>query len=225
MTLVLVWMGVSEPGPEFHRMAGRLGASTAFLQMGDPPLHRELGRLADAGERHIDLVGVAVGDTPGNSWLRRVAAHWWRERLDPPKVMVAAHLVTGEGDDAGELLRRGRPVTGEEPGLDTAAHEEVPRHHHQVFVCRGPRCTALGADRTAAAMKTAVAERGWEKDDVLVTQTGCQKPCNHGPVVSVQPDDAWYGPVDADLARTIVDQHLAAGRPLEQNRLARRPAR
>ena len=223
MTLVLVWMGVSEPGPDFHRMAENLAASTAYLQMGDPSLHRELSRLADAGERRIDVVGIAVGDTPGNSWLRRVAAHWWRDRPEPPVLMVAANLVTGEGDEVAELLRRGRPITGEEPGLDTAAHEEVPRHHHQVFVCRGPRCTAHGADETAAVMKTAVADNGWDKDDVLVTQTGCQKPCNHGPVVSVQPDDVWYGRVDADLARTIVEQHLAGGRPVERNRLPRRP--
>ena len=222
MTLLLVWMGVSEPGPDFHRTADQLGASTAFLQMGDPSLHRALTRLADGGERRIELVGVAVGDTPGNSWLRRVAAHWWRERPDPPTVVVAANLATGGGSEVVELLRRGRPVTGDEPGLDTPAHEDVPHHHHQVFVCRGPRCSAHGADETAAAMKAAVADQGWDKDDVLVTQTGCLKPCNHGPVVTVQPDDAWYGRVDADAARTIVEQHLAAGRPVEENRLARR---
>jgi (2Fe-2S) ferredoxin len=58
-------------------------------------------------------------------------------------------------------------------------------------------------------------------DDVLVTHTGCQFPCNRAPVVSIQPDDVWYGHVDPEAARAIVAGHLAGGRPVETHRLAR----
>ena len=47
-------------------------------------------------------------------------------------------------------------------------------------------------------------EAGLGDNDVLVTHTGCQFPCNQAPVVSVQPDDVWYGDVDPDTARAIV---------------------
>ena len=35
---------------------------------------------------------------------------------------------------------------------------------------------------------------------MLITHTGCQFPCNQAPVVSVQPDDVWYGGVDPEVA-------------------------
>ena len=64
-----------------------------------------------------------------------------------------------------------------------------------MLVCRGPRCTALGSDRTAEALILALMRTGQGDDDVLITHTGCQFPCNQAPVVSVQPDDVWYGAV------------------------------
>ncbi|MGW5236517.1 NAD(P)H-dependent oxidoreductase subunit E, partial [Streptomyces nodosus] len=101
-----------------------------------------------------------------------------------------------------------KPITGQEPGLTSAAWNEVPGHRHQVLVCRGPRCTAKGSDETLAALVRRLTEHGLGDDDVLVTQTGCQFPCNQAPVVSVQPDDVWYGRVDAAAAVTILSEHV-----------------
>lgn len=201
MTLVIVAMGVAEPVDRVAALAARHGAGLAHLQVRDPSLARELDRLADAGERRIVLVGAAFGTAPGNSWLRRVAAHWWRSRADPPEIVVASGLLDHEDDDLDALLVRARPITGREAPLTSDAWEEVPQHRHQVFVCRGPRCTARGADETARALTLALMAAGLGDDDVLVTQTGCQFPCNHAPVVSVQPDDVWYvevGPAEAE---------------------------
>ena len=63
--------------------------------------------------------------------------------------------------------------------------------------------------------------QGQGDDDVLITHTGCQFPCNQAPVVSVQPDDVWYSHVDPDVARRIAKEHLVEGRPLADHRLAR----
>ncbi len=71
------------------------------------------------------------------------------------------------------------------------------------------------------ALVLSLMEAGLGDHDVLVTHTGCQFPCNHAPVVSVQPDDVWYGDVDPDTARQIVAEHLVAGRPMESVRLPR----
>ncbi len=226
--LVLVGMSLREVqarGALWEHAAER-GGSVAFLQGADPSLSAELSRVADAGAERVLLVGVSLGSlAPGVSWLRRIAAHWWRERAGhPPEVAVAATLLT----DLAELdvvLGARNPLLGSEPGLTSAAWQDVPAHRHQVLVCRGPRCTALASDRTAEALVLALVEHAQGDDDVLVTHTGCQLPCNRAPVVSVQPDDVWYGHVDPDAARAIVAEHLVGGRPVETHRLprARRP--
>lgn len=228
--VVLVGMSVREADARDRllAMAAAQGGTVAFLQLGDPSLSRELTRLADAGVTRVTLVGVSLGTlAPAVSWLRRIAAHWWRERPgDRPEVEVAVNLLR-TGDELPSLVRLARPVDGNEPGLTSAAWAEVPPHRHQVLVCRGPRCTALGSDASAEALVLALMGHELGDDDVLITHTQCQFPCNQAPVLSVQPDDVWYGGVDPDAARTIVAEHLVEGRPVETHRLprSRRPLR
>lgn len=194
----------------------------AFLQMADPSLSLELTRLADAGATSITLVGLDTGPlSPGHSWLPRIAAYWWRERTGlAPTVQVATRLATSlAGID--EVLQDVRPLSGHEPGLTSAAWENVTSHRHQVMVCRGPRCTAQGQMDNVRAMILAMMEHNLGDDDVLLVHTGCQFPCNQAPVISVQPDDVWYGSVDPDGARAIVSEHFVASRPVEALRLPR----
>ncbi|MBB4789875.1 (2Fe-2S) ferredoxin domain-containing protein [Streptomyces nodosus] len=220
---VLVGMSLTEADrrAELLGAAAPLGATTAFLQQGDPSLSAELTRLADAGTETVVLIGIRLGASgPGHSWLRRIAAHWWRERVGHrPALLVATRLAAAA--DAVTVAAEVKPITGAEPGLTSAAWNEVPGHRHQVLVCRGPRCTAKGADETLAALVRRLTEHGLGDDDVLVTQTGCQFPCNQAPVVSVQPDDVWYGRVDAAAAVTILSEHLIGGRPVTAHRLPR----
>jgi (2Fe-2S) ferredoxin len=202
--------------------AARLDATVGFLQMGDPSLSRELTRLADLGASTITLVGVTLGTlAPGHSWLRRIAGHWWRERAGHrPVIDVATRLVTTLEDVAAALVDR-TPIGGHEPGLTSAAWEDVTGHRRQVLVCRGPRCTARGSDESARALILELMAAGFGDHDVLVTHTGCLFPCNQAPVVCVQPDDVWYGGVDAEAARQIVTEHLVADSPVESRRLPR----
>ena len=200
------------------------GGTLAFLQGGDPSVGRELTRLADAGHRRIVLVGVSLGTmAPVASWLRRIASYWWRERGSAaPEVLVATVLATGTTPADLALAREVlRPIAGTEAPLSSAAWEDVPGHRHQVLLCRGPRCTALGSDLTAEATILGLMRAGLGDDDVLVTHTGCQFPCNQAPVLSVQPDDVWYGAVDPAAAGRIVTEHLLGGVPVEDLRLRR----
>jgi len=226
--LVLVGMSAREAAERdrLHRLAAGYGASVAFLQVGDPSLSRELTRLADLGAPRIELVGVSLGRlAPATSWLRRIAGHWWRERgSGAPEVAVATAMLRNDAEAPGalDLVREvTRPIHGGEAPLTSAAWEQVPAHRHQVLVCRGPRCTARGADASAEALGHALRAHALGDDDVLVTQTACQFPCNHAPVMSVQPDDVWYGAVDADAARRIAHEHLVDGVPVADHRLPR----
>lgn len=202
------------------------GGSVAFLQLADPSLSAELTRLADAGAATITLVGVSTGPiAPGHSWLRRIAAHWWRERAGlTPTIEVATGLSTGLGD-LDDLLQEVRPITGTEAGLTSEAWEHVSPHRHQVLVCRGPRCTAQDQLANVRALVLALMEHDLGDDDVLLVPTGCQFPCNQAPVISIQPDDVWYGAVDPLTSRRIVAEHLVGGEPVADHRLPRRTAR
>lgn len=221
---VLVGMSVTDVDRRGKLLdwAAELGASLAFLQMGGPSLSAELTRLADSGAATITLAGVSLGPlSPGHSWLRRIAAHWWRERPgDRPEIQIATRLATTR-NELPDALAETRPVTGAEPGLTSPAWERVPDHVRQVLICRGPRCTAKGSEETARAVILGAMEAGLGDDDLLITHTGCQFPCNQAPVLSVQPDDVWYGNVEAAAARVIVRDHLADGRPVEAYRLPR----
>ena len=224
--LVLVGMSVTDVDrrDDLFATARDRGATVAFLQMGDPSLSLELTRLADLGVADITLVGVDLGPlAPAHSWLRRIAGHWWRERAGTrPVVNVATRLVTSlSSADLQAALTDHKPISGTEPGLTSAAWEDVTGHRRQVLVCRGPRCTAQGGEATMRALILAMMEAGVGDTEVLVTHTGCQFPCNQAPVVSVQPDDVWYGDVDPAAARSIVSQHLVAGDPVESHRLPR----
>lgn len=224
MNLVLVGMSVTDVDRRLELLAAAdsRDATVAFLQMGDPSLSRELTRLTDLGATDITLVGVNLGPlAPAHSWLRRIAAHWWRERAGAkPELNVATRLVTSL-DDVQDSLADLKPISGTEPGLTSAAWEDVTAHRRQVLVCRGPRCTARGGEDTMRALILGMLEAGLGDSDVLVTHTGCQFPCNQAPVVSVQPDDIWYGDVDPAAARAIVSSHLADGLPVESHRLPR----
>ena len=68
-------------------------------------------------------------------------------------------------------------------------------------------------------LETALRVARLTDSDVLMAQTGCLFPCNHGPVAVVHPEGAWYGPVGPDDATRLVREHLAAGRTLDDLRL------
>lgn len=197
-------------------------ASIAFLQMGDPSVSRELSRLADLQVEHITVVGVSLGVRgPAHSWLRRIIGHWWRERPGHRPIVEVCTRLAPSLDQLDVVLAATKPITGSEAEITSAAWEDVPRHRHQVLVCRGPRCTARGSEESARMLDVTLKERGLGDDDVLVTQTGCLFPCNQGPVLAVQPDDVWYGAVAADVVDRIVSEHFLAGQPLETHRLPR----
>ncbi|MDP9443012.1 MAG: (2Fe-2S) ferredoxin domain-containing protein [Actinomycetota bacterium] len=222
--LVLVGMSVSDVDRRdlLHDEASRRNATLSFLQMGDPSLSLELTRLADRGATTITLAGINTGPiAPAQSWLRRIAGHWWRERAGLKPTLLVATRLADRLDVLDDVLAETEPITGEEPGLTSAAWEDVTKHRHQVMVCRGPRCTAKGSVETVRAMVFAMMEHQLGDPDVLLVHTGCQFPCNQAPVVSVQPDDVWYGQVDGEAAAEIVAEHFVGGRPVERHRLPR----
>ena len=208
---------------ELSRLADALGAELAFLQMASPSLGDVLERLAGRGETRVVLVGVSGGlGGPGVSWLRRIASDWWRAYGDGAPEVRTAPAYLGEASEWNALVDLARPITHGGPG----SHLRRVGGRARSTVTRSSSAAAPAAPRPAPSRPgrdwcSGLMGAGLGDDDVLVTQTGCQFPCNHAPVVTVQPDDVWYGQVDEAAAGEIVDQHLVAGAPVERLRLPR----
>ena len=225
--LLLVGMSVREVDrrDDLLRCAAACGGDVAWLQMGEPSLAGALSRLADDGARRVVLVGVSLGVlAPAHSWLRRVAAYWWRERAGERPVLDVATRMVDDVDPVAvaSAAQQVRAIDGTEPGLTSAAWQDVPAYRRQVLLCRGPRCTAKGAEGAVRGVILAMMAHGLGDEDALLVHTGCQFPCNRAPVISVQPDDVWYGEVDEQAAAEIVESHLLGGDPLSSHVLPRR---
>ncbi|MNT93044.1 Ferredoxin, 2Fe-2S [compost metagenome] len=46
------------------------------------------------------------------------------------------------------------------------------------------------------------------KKKVMLLQTSCQYPCNHGPLMIVYPGGQWYGPMDTNNIAPVLTQHV-----------------
>ena len=196
--------------PEVAEAGARLGAGTALLQGDGPSLVTQLDALALEGVAAVHLVGVTFGDDAAPvSWLGRVG-RWWLESRGPlldlwfePRALHGIPA-TLPGHESARRLAPKDSLTN--PGW--AKVPDVARH---VLICRGPRCNAKGAAATHAALSAELAGNGAEDSDVLLSQSGCVYPCNQAPVVVVQPDMAWVGPVAPEDVPGLVAECLTPG--------------
>ncbi|MGC4154798.1 MAG: NAD(P)H-dependent oxidoreductase subunit E [Propionicimonas sp.] len=207
--LVLICLAVDAPrwDQELRALAAAVGARLAYLQLGSPTLTDVLDSLAEEDTTTaVELISVPVGGTPAPavSWVRRVAGDWLRRHPGILRVEISERMVTGA-----------------EAGLTSPGWEAVPGHGRHVLVCRGPRCAARGAAETAEAIREQVRARGLQ-EQVLLAQTGCLFPCNHAPVVVVNPGAHWWGPVTADDATDLVAAWAGTALP-RANPVVRRP--
>jgi bidirectional [NiFe] hydrogenase diaphorase subunit len=102
-----------------------------------------------------------------------------------------------------------------------AEREHRSRYPWRVKVCTSTACLSAGAAATREAVTEAV-ETSPRADDCQVVPTGCLGLCSKGPLVRVEPrgeERTLYGPVDPDLGRRIVAEHLDHGTPVEEARL------
>lgn len=100
---------------------------------------------------------------------------------------------------------------------------EKPKHH--IFICSSSRvngepkgvCNRKDASQLIQYLQTELDDRGMT--DVMVSNTGCLKLCEHGPVMIIYPEGYWYGPINEGAIDQILDA-LEDGRPSEAHRLA-----
>ncbi len=86
---------------------------------------------------------------------------------------------------------------------------KTPKYH--IFVCSSSRpqgepkgaCQGRGAAGLLPYLEEEIADRGL--GDLVVTNTGCFKLCEYGPILAVYPQGWFYGGVDEDAVDLILD--------------------
>ena len=96
---------------------------------------------------------------------------------------------------------------------------------HQIFVCSSSRmigepkggCFRRNSPDLVQYIESELADRDME--DVLVTNTGCMKLCDDGPVMVIYPEGWWYGNLNENVVDVILDA-LQKGHPAEDHLLS-----
>lgn len=76
-------------------------------------------------------------------------------------------------------------------------------------------CADKGAMNVHAALGQKL-QASQKFDTVMVSMVrSCLGPCGSGPIVTVYPDNIWYGNVTPQGAEQIFDSHVNEGKPVE----------
>lgn len=98
----------------------------------------------------------------------------------------------------------------------------MPKPEKHVFVCTQNRpqghprgsCAASGCNEVINEFMSEIQNRNlFEK--IGLTNTGCMGPCSLGPSVLVYPEGIMYGNVNKEDVKTIFEEHLLGGVPVE----------
>ncbi len=99
----------------------------------------------------------------------------------------------------------------------------MPRPEKHVFVCTQSRpqghprgsCASSGCAEIMNEFMNEIQNRNLF-EQIGLTNTGCMGPCMLGPSVLVYPEGVMYGKVAKDDVKTIVEEHLLGGKPVEK---------
>ncbi len=200
----------------------------AFVDQESPSLPTALQACAKEGARTI-LVQPVFLPTDHNlqRWLSKVIMRWheqWQgeavsiclaESLGDHPALRAALLAAVQ--QAQPYIRDVAKTPPDSWESDPAGWSKLPAHSRHVFFCRGPRCTAAAADRLSTYLRDSLkAHKLGSNDRVLVAQSGCLYPCNHGPLMVVYPEGVWYANLTEERIDRIVQEHFVDGHVVEE---------
>ena len=155
-------------------------------------------------------------------WLRSELAAIAAEFQPAPRIRVTGSALGRRSPDAGAacaaLDAEGQLLDCRDIGEIPAQPDwsQPPPHRRHVFLCIGPRCVRRGALPLWKIMRRELAMRDLIEtlDGVLLSRSGCQFPCNRGPILTVYPDRCWYSIRSPEDVERLVHEHFEQGRPV-----------
>jgi (2Fe-2S) ferredoxin len=102
---------------------------------------------------------------------------------------------------------------------------KAPIRRH-VFVCNGKSCSQVGSAEVKAEFERILESKGLRQGkeskgrnpmgEVVLTDCGSVGFCSIGVAVLVYPEGVWYGQVQAEDVREIIEEHLEKGKVVER---------
>lgn len=191
----------------------------AFVDRQQPALPQALDACAAA--HTVVIVPVMLPDEPAlRRWLHKLVMRWRAGRAHGPRLVFAEPLLQAPQLPAllAQTVQQSLAlpdvpaVVGDDPWeRDPLGWSSVPAHQHHVLWCVGPRCAAKGAVQLWPRLAQVVRDTPGLKKTVMLLQTSCQYPCNHGPLMIVYPAGLWYGPLDEASLGQVLIRHVVQG--------------
>jgi (2Fe-2S) ferredoxin len=97
--------------------------------------------------------------------------------------------------------------------------KELSSIRHIVYLCWGTDCKKCGAKALEKHTESFLKDKDLV-ESVLVVRTKCIEQCEHAPLLCIQPELAWYGPVAAAEVDDILSVHLLRnGKTVDKTKL------